>query len=600
MQYFQKQWDCEKEAEPQWVSSLRKNDVIDYRYPYLTKGGDMIVLKKSLQNISAFYLVNQQGKERKIANRAISFEDYYSFKNDQVIYTSYEPDKRWGNSEYNTIQLLNIQNGATRKILTHSKYYSPDISMDGNRIAAVEMDPIKGASLVLLDSVGNRLQQFHQQGWVLASPKFASNDASVYFTARNDAGEMSLLHKKWDSTASPVTILPFSNQLIGYLNIQGDTLLYTMSNNSRDEIWALIDKGSQYENYRMASYATGLYQAVLLNNGTKIVGSAFTADGYRLANFTAKWELNASKGALTNLYLPQLYKSSDQSLLHTIRDTNIVAEKYRASNGLVKFHSWRPYYSNPEYSFTMYSDNVLNTFHSELSYTYNQNESSHKLGVSGIYGGTYLQPMMGWDQFWSRSGYYHGDTLLHWNESNAYLGLQLPLNLTSGNSFRYLTLASTYHFDQLKWTGIGEKLFQNQQFNAIQSRVDYINQVQQAKQQIYPHWGQRLNLQYKTLVGHQSATQLLVAGSFYLPGFSNNHSIVVSAAYQQRDTLQQYLFSNGFPFSRGYYAVDFPSMWKLGLNYHLPIAYPEWGLGNLIYIARVRANAFTTIHRVKP
>lgn len=592
LKFYQLQWESEKEVQPNWISKTTMHDVVDYRYPYAVKGGGVVVLKKSLKKNPAFYLVDPNGAEKKIANRGISFEDYYSYKNDQIVYAAYQPDIRWGNTAYHSIQVLNLNNGETHQVVTHTKLYAPDISMNGKLITAIEMDPVKGASLALLDSSGKLLQNFHKDGWMLASPKFASNDQALFFTARNDLGEMSLLKKSLDSSALPKTLIPFSNQLIGYLNVQGDTLLYTLSNNGRDEIWALVESGGSSTNYRMATFATGLYQAVLTKNGTTLIGSAFTADGYRLASFTPKWQMNATRVGLKDLYVPEIYSASEEAFLKTVQTNHLVAQKYGAAKGLIKLHSWRPLYSDPEYSFSIYSDNILNTFHSELAYTYNQNEGSHKLGVTGVYGGTYLQPVMGWDQIWSRSGYYHADTLLHWNESNAYIGLQLPLNLSGVRTFKYLTISSTYHLDQLKWTGIGEKLFQNQQFNAIQSRIDYINQIQQAKQQIFPHWGQRLTVQYKSLVGHHSAEQLLLAGSFYLPGLSNNHSVVVSAAYQQRDNMQQYLFSNGFPFSRGYQAVDFPRMWKIGVNYHLPIAYPEWGFGNIIYFSRVRANAF--------
>jgi hypothetical protein len=214
------------------------------------------------------------------------------------------------------------------------------------------------------------------------------------------------------------------------------------------------------------------------------------------------------------------------------------------------------------------------------------------MGVLGNYGGTFIQPIFGWDQIWSRSGYYHNDTLLHWNESNSYLGLQLPLNISGGKSYRLLNITSTYHFNQLKWSGLSKTIFEDQQFNTIQNRIDYISQVQQSKQQVLPHWGQRFTAQYKTGIGNVSANQLLISGSIYLPGFSNNHGIAVTAAYSQRDTLQQYMFSNSFPFSRGYTAVDFPRMWKLAANYHLPVAYPEWGFGNLVYFSRLRLNVF--------
>jgi hypothetical protein len=33
-------------------------------------------------------------------------------------------------------------------------------------------------------------------------------------------------------------------------------------------------------------------------------------------------------------------------------------------------------------------------------------------------------------------------------------------------------------------------------------------------------------------------------------------------------------------------------MYKLGVNYHLPIVYPDWGFANLLFFQRIRGNAF--------
>ena len=33
-------------------------------------------------------------------------------------------------------------------------------------------------------------------------------------------------------------------------------------------------------------------------------------------------------------------------------------------------------------------------------------------------------------------------------------------------------------------------------------------------------------------------------------------------------------------------------MYKLGVNYHLPILYPDWGFANILFFQRIRANAF--------
>src|SRR5204863_3246192 len=74
-------------------------------------------------------------------------------------------------------------------------------------------------------------------------------------------------------------------------------------------------------------------------------------------------------------------------------------------------------------------------------------------------------------------------------------------------------------------------------------------------------------------------------------GLFTNHSLVINASYQKRDTLPD-LFSNTFSYSRGYEALSTRRMYKYGFNYHLPLWYPDWGFGNIVFFQRVRINAF--------
>ena len=59
-----------------------------------------------------------------------------------------------------------------------------------------------------------------------------------------------------------------------------------------------------------------------------------------------------------------------------------------------------------------------------------------------------------------------------------------------------------------------------------------------------------------------------------------------------------FVFSNSFPFSRGYTEENFHRMWKVGGNYHLPLLYPDWGFANLVYFQRIRANMFYDFTRI--
>jgi Tol biopolymer transport system component len=144
--------------------------VVDYRYPYPTETGSTVVLKKSNKKAPAFYLINQDGKEQKIANKFISIDDQFSYNKGKIIYAAYEPDKRWGNRAFNQLAVLDLATGETEIVAKHTKYYSPDISHDGKQILVVENANNGESSLKLLNEKANlkirdgffQILNFHQ------------------------------------------------------------------------------------------------------------------------------------------------------------------------------------------------------------------------------------------------------------------------------------------------------------------------------------------------------------------------------------------------------------------------------------------------------
>jgi hypothetical protein len=591
LDYYKQQWQSLKTADPQWITgNRRKNNVVNYKYPYAAADGSYIVLKNSYRTLPAFYKIHPGGAEERIAVREISGDDYYGYNNNKIVYTSDKPDSRWGNRDYNVIQVLDLQSGNQTRVGDKGRYFSPDISHDGKWITAVEQDADTTKLVVFNTANGSRVTVLRQAGEVYTYPKFSANDSSVYWVVRNTSGEMGI-RRRTIAGGVTTTILPFTNRIIGYLQVQGDTLLFSTTHQQRDELWAWIDRENESSPYRLAAYSTGVYQGTLGTRG-QLIGSAFTAGGYRLASFRPMWERVPLKDELSTLYVSEAYHRQDHRVLDSLPGYHYPVSRYPKGFHLLNFHSWRPYYDYPEYSFTIYGDNVLNTFQSQLAYAYNRNEGSHKLGYDGVYGGWYLQPVFGINQTWQRSGWLNQDTLVNWNELNAYAGLRLPLNLTGGRQYRFLGLQGTFNTDQVKWTGIGKQLFRNATVNYMEAIVSYGGQVQQAAQHIYPHWAQAFRVQYRSSVNQYTAHQFLATGALYLPGLLNSHSLVLSAAYQERDTARQYFYKNNFPFSRGYQGVDFPRMWKWGVNYHFPLLYPDWGIGQVVYFLRVRANAF--------
>ncbi len=599
MKFYNDKWQQAKGNTLEYITPAHKNFVTDYKYPYLAEDGSLIVLKSSYRQIPAIYRIKPDGKEEKITVRTIANDDYFSYNNGKIAFAWYKPDERWGYREFSDIALVDAATGAKQKITHKERYFSPDVSHDGLKIVAVDMRTNQMSNIVVVDLKGQKVfRSTAMRGLVYTYPKFSANDQFIYSAVRNEDGNMSLVKLEL-ATGKETRLLPYHNRIIGFPTVQGDTIFFSSSYRGSDETWAFVESKNQI--YRVAVNPTGFYQAVFQPAQNRLVASNFTAYGYRLAALPAAsllWQpVGEKENALPDLYVPEALQQENKATLENIPVRNFTVSKYHKSHNLINFHSWWPALtaselSDPEISFTFFGQNILNTLQTQLSYAYNTNETSHKVGLDAIYGGWYVQPTLGINQTWNRTVVQNPDTTFTYNEFNGHAGLRLPLNFSGGKMYRSLTLSSTYNKQQVNWTGIGKTLLRNRNFDYAEGTLIYAQLIQKALQQIYPRFAQVLLLRYRHSINTLTANQLLINGGLYLPGVHPNHNLVLTAAYQQRDTMNQYLFSNNFPFSRGYTAVDFPRMWKVGANYHFPLLYPDWGFGNIVYFQRIRGNGF--------
>lgn len=596
LNYYQQQWKQEPANAIDWVTRTEENNVVNYQYPYRAVDGSLVALKTSYTRIPGIYRLKPDGTEQRITVRDIAYDNYFSYNNERIAYAGYQADLRWGNKEYSDISILNLQDGSTRRITHKGRYFSPDISHDGKLVVATTYSEMQQSGITLLDEEGKVLRSLGEgTGHVFSFPKFSANDAFIYWLSRDAQGRMAI-ESQATGGGDIIQVLPYANRILSYPVVQGDTLLYTCSSNGNDEVWAYLASSRQH--HRVATHNTGLYQAVNAENG-KLVSAVFTAKGYRLGRVATKWQPVAGKDSLENLYAPKIANGFLNNTLQRQFQGQYAVKPYHKAFRLSNFHSWQPDYDDPDFTFTVYGENVLNTYQSQLYYQYNRNEAFHKVGYTGIYGGWYVQPFIGASRTWDRNTYYNKDTSFYWNENNVRAGLQLPLNLSGGKSYRYLTLSSSFNLLQRKWTGIGEKLLVAWPYvNYLESRIQYSSQIQATARQIYPHWAHSLVVQFRNVLNNSlQGQQFLVSGNLYLPGLAATHSLVINAAYQGRDTLvsnytKGIVFESNFPFSRGYQGVSYPRMWKVGANYHLPLWLPDWGLAQLVYFRRIRANVF--------
>ncbi|NCT95234.1 MAG: hypothetical protein GXC72_12475 [Chitinophagaceae bacterium] len=589
LQYYQAQWQLDT-MPVTWLTVQGEHDFDNYQYPVLAENGDIIALKSTNKNRPAFYRIKPDGAEQKIAIQDITLQPYFTYNRGQLVYTAYQPDSRWGNREYNKIVVLDLETGRRRSFASGSRFTSPTLSNNGEQLLAVNQLENGRTDLVRLSIDNGRADTVLSGELIYSNPRFTPKDDGAYVVCRSPNGYMGIL-RYWFGSARTDTLLMPSNRLIDHLLPQGDTLLFSTTYEGRDELWALLPDQENKGPYRLVSYPTGVYQGAIMPDG-RVLASAFTAGGYRLGYWKPRWERVVLRNELKPLYTGKLYQAGDFTSLNQLLQATDAIGTYNKSEGLFRFHSWRPGYDRPEYTLTWYGENVLNNYLAELAYTYNENEGSHKAGYQGLFGGTFLQPLFGVSQTWHRTGVIGTGSPVHWNETSLYAGVRLPLNFTGGRQYRSLLTQLTVQGEQLNWTGAAKGVLPNATYLFGEGRISYTGVIARARQHIFPRWGQAITLQYRGMLNNYTARQLLATGTVYLPGLGANHHLVLTGAYQGRDTMRQYAYTDQFPFARGYAAVNYPRMWKLGLNYHFPLVYPDWGLGQVVYLMRVRANLF--------
>ncbi len=593
LQYFKEKLlpGAGAKEQPVFLTAAEKNNVISSSFPAVIGKDSLLFSRSSLKEISSFYLLTA-GKEKKIRVKDYVTDEYFSYRNGKVVYSAYRSDALRQNRDFSEIRLLDIRSNSQRKLTFKSKYFSPDINETGTELVAVSVNTDGSNALHQLDvATGNLLHIVpNLHGYFHTQPKYITEGFAIS-AVRNEAGQMALanIHLK---TGETEILTPFSYNVLGYPSVKDDTVYYAMMHEGgssvADKIFA-FDLSTK-KNYRLTDNVNGMYQPSVDAEGNLVVNT-FTADGERLQKIAASqllWQpttATADEGVAFN-------KTSTFRLpLELPAGKSPQATEYKKSFQLFNFHSARPYYSDTEYGYTFYGNNVLSTFSNAISYVYNRNEQSSSLGYNLAFAGAFPFLTAGVEYTYNRNI----DTALNkgiqFNSAKANAGFYVPLNFIGGRTFKTINFGAGYNLEQVPYLGIGKDVFQNTAFKYANAFLSVSNRSRRAAQHINPRWAQALAVNYRKGFNFFESQKVVANSSLFFPGLFVNHSIVLNAALQVRDSTPD-LFSNNFAFARGYDALNTRRMWKLGANYHFPLLYPDLGFGNILFVQRIRANAF--------
>ncbi len=581
-------------SRDEFVSPVNKKQVVSYYFPYHAGADSLIYLKTSLRHRPAFFIKDNEG-EHKLIVRDISADEQFSYRNGKIVYAAFENDPRWAWRNYGVLKIVDVATGKQQKLTKKTKYFTPDISADGSKVAAVQVATNGKSEIHILETQTGKVIKTIQSPEInlFTDPKFIGED-SLVSAIRLQNGKMQLAVIRLPN-AEINALTPASFNVVGYPSVNNGMIFFTASYDGNDDVFAirLDDK----KIFRISKGPLGNYFVNAANG--KITWSAFTAEGYQLKQIDEKdiaWDV--VKPGETETVNEKFALSHSESMENVLSGhiplRNFDTKKYSKATGLLNFHSWRPNYEDPIFSFSVYGENILNTLQSEIYYQYNQNDKTNSIGASGTYAAWFPFITAGTEFTFNRQSFL-ANKLRQWNQLDSRIGLSIPLNYTSGKTFKSFTAGSFYVLRNEFNRDFFKDSLGNTSFSYLSHAVSWTQQVQRAVQHIFPRFAYSISSALRHPISAYNGYQFYGNASLYVPGIMATHNLVCTGAFQQRDT-SRLLFSSRIANARGYadyYGTTAGSrLWRLSANYHLPLFYPDWGVGNILYLQRFRANIF--------
>lgn len=601
-----------KAIEPHFFQKYNIDEYENYINPQVISEKNVVVLKKGKSHIPQFVLVNEDFEEILLEPGSVISNDF-SYANNILVWAEYKSDLRWDNREFTSIRLFNIKTKASYTLFKKSRYFSPEISKNADKLAVIEVDEQNKVSLIILStSTGDIIKKIDSpEGNLIQRPKWSDDEKQIYLIENKkgvkQVSRYNLEKENWE------TVFQFKNADIQRILPYNEQVYFHSTLNGIDNIYVFDEKS--HETYRLSSSAFGISEFDFNANNTELLSSEYTSRGSRISVLPierALWK----KLDVDNKYIFQLAEAikdqeSTESIYSKEKKESFQVKPYRKAFNLFNFHSWIPFfvdydnmdlgnvfadpaelYGNIHPGVMLLSQNKLSTTESVLSYGYK--DGNHYLSSSLVFKGQY--PVV---KLTANYGDYQiiqaADDVEWFPEPNlgySYdLDIYVPFNLSKGSFVKgFRPLISVEYFDNLYYNFREDYYIRGLEF--VQTGLLFYSYKHKAAQDIIPKLGLVFDFNlYNTPFDKEIFGYLYnIDATFYLPGVKSG-GIKINTGYQvQKPKL--YLFNSNFNFPRGIQNQRTEKFAKIYGDYVFPIAYPDWNLGSVLYLKRIRADIF--------
>jgi hypothetical protein len=570
--------------------NMRRHPVYtSYTLPKDLGNGNLLALRKGLDDRSSFVVIDSQGHENKLFATGYSTGFKCDVAGNLLVWDEVTSDPRWNRRDYSVIRIFDLEKGRHQRLTKATRYFSPDFSPGGKRIAVVETDLQNNNYITILDACsGERLFRIPVPGnKAVQFPEWTSDSEIVAITV-SEAGKQ--LESADITTGQWTVLFPYTSIDISEPLNYKEYIFIRGSFKGIENIYA-IRKSKPSDLFQVTFSRFGAYHPAVSQDSTELLFSCYSQSGFDIAGTaldTSGWKLIP----ITRISTGNMEEHSQDVLLPassggSLPGTSFPVKPYRKFSHLLRFHSWTPFYANPEEltgsireipvnpGVRLYSQNLLSTLISGIGYRYVQ--GNHEFIPTLTWRGWY--PVI---EFTGRFG-------KHVNKLHAKC--YIPLVFTGGKYITWLQPQAEYeHADNLYATDDGYR----KGIDYLHYKLYMSHHLRLSARDLYPRWGQYLAMTFthtpfeEGLLGDLMSLQT----GGYFPGLMPHHHIHGQLGLQFQNMTSYFLPFNRIPFPRGYPLAASRKLASIVFNYSFPAGYPDLSLGPLLYLKRIRMNLF--------
>lgn len=576
--------------------------------------GKFMALYRSWQQVPAIVIVDNKGHQKRVVGTGRQTEPNFSYAADKIVWDEVRRDGRYAKRTYNIINIYDLKTKKYRQLTRKSRLFAPTLSPDGSQIAAIDITQGNRISLVLLQTEnGQEIARFSSpDNMMLRTPAF--DDAGTKLITVGITRQGAALVEMDLATQTFSQLTDWQPQQIERPVYAGQLIIFKAHYNGIDNIYAFHSEDQTTTQLTHVKF--GAFNPSFDHETNELWFNNYQPDGYRISrvprNTWGNENIEKTQDFQTGYFKPLLQHERPWTTKDSSHIEIAPSEPFNELNNMINFHSLSVDNGNFEDLHSInpglywLSDNLLNTTQLRLGYRYD----------GDIRGSEYMASL-GYQRFLPKFNVQYLNRAqvgalktaaddppigLRWREHVATLRTEIPLVFYRLNNVYAVGLSAATSYTQRY--ALNEPQLEEQFIDRIRFPLDYQFYLNRNQRQgildLAPRWGQNLSITYRHLpvdplaLGHHFSLRT----AFYFPGFGKNHSTLIRFNYQQGSGA--YRIANDIPLVSGHDQLrPAPVDNTLLLSYRFPIAYPDWAIGPLAYIKRIKGGVFFDFQNVR-